>query len=217
MIRSSILTLLLLVSSTLFGQDYYLKKFTPYQPEIPSPEAYLGYPIGSQHTRHDLIVSYFKKLASLSDRASFYQYGKTHEGRSLVILTVTTSDNISNLETIKQDHLKFTDPNSTVNNYDEVPVFVNLGYNVHGNEPSSSEAALLIAYTLVASQNQEILNYLGNAVIFIDPTINPDGRDRHTQWANMYKGNPLVEDPQDAEHNEYWPGGRTFHYCMTDK
>ncbi len=212
MIKSSILTLLLLVSRTLFGQDYYLKKFIPYQPEIPSPEAYLGYPVGSQHTRHDLIVSYFKELASLSDRASFYQYGKTHEGRSLVILTVTTPDNISNLETIKQDHLKFTDPNSTVNNYDEVPVFVNLGYNVHGNEPSSSEAALLIAYTLVASQNQEILNYLGNAVIFIDPTINPDGRDRHTQWANMYKGNPLVEDPQDAEHNEYWPGGRTNHY-----
>ncbi|MBT8294470.1 MAG: zinc carboxypeptidase, partial [Eudoraea sp.] len=34
----------------------------------------------------------------------------------------------------------------------------------------------------------------------------------HTQWANSYQGNPLVADPQDAEHNEYWPGGRTNHY-----
>ena len=50
------------------------------------------------------------------------------------------------------------------------------------------------------------------AVVFIDPTINPDGRDRHTQWANSYKGTPLVDDPYDAEHNEYWPGGRTNHY-----
>jgi hypothetical protein len=49
-------------------------------------------------------------------------------------------------------------------------------------------------------------------VIFVDPTINPDGRDRHTHWANMYQGNPMVSDPQDAEHSEYWPGGRTNHY-----
>jgi len=28
----------------------------------------------------------------------------------------------------------------------------------------------------------------------------------------MYQGNPNVADPQDAEHNEYWPGGRTNHY-----
>ena len=55
-------------------------------------------------------------------------------------------------------------------------------------------------------------DYLENVVIFIDPTINPDGRDRHTYWANMYKASPLVADPQDAEHNEYWPGGRTNHY-----
>ena len=48
--------------------------------------------------------------------------------------------------------------------------------------------------------------------IFIDPVINPDGRDRHSHWANMYKGDPLVADPLDAEHNEVWPGGRTNHY-----
>ena len=212
MLKLHLATLLLFFTTSMFGQDYFLEKFTPYQAEIPSPETFLGYPVGSQHTRHDQIVNYLKALSTLSDRASFYEYGKTHEGRSLVILTVTTSDNLSNLETIKHDHLKFTDPSLAASNYNEVPVFVNLGYNVHGNEPSSSEAALLMAYTLVASQSQEIASYLENAVIFIDPTINPDGRDRHTQWANMYKGNPLVEDPQDAEHNEYWPGGRTNHY-----
>ena len=70
----------------------------------------------------------------------------------------------------------------------------------------------LAAYTFVASDNSEILNYLNNSVIFLDPTINPDGRDRHTQWATTYQGSPLVADPQDAEHNEHWPGGRTNHY-----
>ncbi|MBT8299719.1 MAG: zinc carboxypeptidase, partial [Maribacter sp.] len=207
-----LLLLLLFSGSTLYGQDYFTKKYQPFNADIPSPEAFLGYGIGEHHTRHDLIVSYLEKLAEVSDRASIHYYGKTHEGRKLVILTVTSSENLANLENLKQQHLAFTDPNKNAVNYDDVPIFINLAYNVHGNEPSSSEAAMLTAYTLVASNNPEILRYLKNAVIFVDPTINPDGRDRHTQYANTYQGNPLVADPQDAEHNEYWPGGRTNHY-----
>ncbi|WP_297706314.1 M14 metallopeptidase family protein [uncultured Eudoraea sp.] len=210
--KNILLVCFLLCSSLIFCQDYFLKKYHPFNSNIPSPEEFLGYAIGERHTRHDLIVAYLEKLAELSDRASIHEYGSTYEGRKLLILTITTPDNLANLESIKERHLTFTDPGKSSAPDASLPIFINLGYNVHGNEPSSSEAALLSAYTFVASDNPEILNYLTNAVIFIDPTINPDGRDRHTQWANSYQGNPLVADPQDAEHNEYWPGGRTNHY-----
>ncbi len=207
-----LLCLLMLVGTTLYSQDYFFEKYHPFDQNIPSPEEFLGYGIGDHHTRHDLIVAYFEELAQHSNKASIEYYGKTHEGRKLVMLTITSEDQLSNLEAIKNEHLAYTDPSKNPTAYEDLPVFVNLGYNVHGNEPSSSEAALLMAYTLVASQNQEVKSYLENAVVFIDPTINPDGRDRHTHWANMYQGNPEVADPQDAEHNEYWPGGRTNHY-----
>ncbi len=203
---------LLFLSTSLSAQDYFYKKYHPFSADVPSPESFLGYAIGEHHTRHDLIVAYLTKLAEVSERATIEEYGKTHEGRKLVILTVSAPENHKNLNELKQQHLQFVDPSQNASNYDEVPIFINLGYNVHGNEPSSSEAALLAAYTLVASNNPEILNYLNKAVIFIDPTINPDGRDRHTQYVNMYQGNPMVADPQDAEHNEYWPRGRTNHY-----
>ena len=207
-----LLIVLLISSTTVQAQDYFLEKYKPFDTKIPSPEEFLGYGIGEHHTRHDLIVAYLTKLAETSERATLYQYGQTHEGRKLVVLTITTPENLSNLESIKKQHLAFTDPIQNVSNYDEVPLLINLAYNVHGNEPSSSEAALLSAYTFAASNNAEILKYLKNAVIMVDPTINPDGRDRHTQWANTYQGTPNVSDPQDAEHNEYWPGGRTNHY-----
>ncbi|RLD28832.1 MAG: zinc carboxypeptidase [Bacteroidetes bacterium] len=194
------------------AQDYFFKDKAPFNSEIPSPETFLGYPIGEQHTRHDQIVAYLTKLAELSERASITTYGKTHEHRKLVMLTVSTPDNLNNLDRIKAKHLAFTNPNESPTNYNEIPIFVNLGYSVHGNEPSSSEAALLTAYTLVASNSPEVLNYLNNAIIFIDPTLNPDGRDRHTQWANQFKANSLVSDGNDAEHNEAWPRGRTNHY-----
>jgi hypothetical protein len=210
--RTFLLLAFLFFSMQLSAQDYFLENYKPYDQKIPSPEEFLGYGIGERHTRHDLIVAYFKKLAEVSDRVGFEEYGRTHEGRILSMLVISAPQNLSNLPALKEAHLAFTDPGKNVSNYNQIPVFINLAYNVHGNEPSSSEAALLTAYTLAASQAVEIRNYLEHAVIFIDPTINPDGRDRHTQWANSYQGSPLVADPQDAEHDEYWPGGRTNHY-----
>ena len=198
--------------NTISAQDYFYKDQGPFNPNIPTPEEFLGYGIGEHHTRHDLIVAYLTKLAEVSDRASIKVYGKTHEHRKLVMFTVTSPENLQNIAAIKSKHLQFVNPNANPKNYDEVPVIIQLGYNVHGNEPSSSEAALLTAYTLVASNSSEVKKYLDNSVIFIDPTINPDGRDRHTQWANQYQAKQLVSDNTDAEHNEAWPRGRTNHY-----
>ncbi len=195
-----------------FGQDYFLKDKGPFNADIPSPEVFLGYPIGSHHTRYDQIVAYFKELAEFSDKASFAQYGTTYELRPLIMLTVTSPDNLNKLEQLRKDHLQLTDPNARISDISNMPVFIKMGYGVHGNEPSSAEAAMLTAYILVASQSEAVLEYLEKSVLFIDPCINPDGRDRHTHWVNMHKGNPLVADPMDVEHNEAWPRGRTNHY-----
>ena len=210
--KISITIALFLITFSIQSQDYFFKNKAPFNPDIPSPEEFLGRPIGAQHTRHDQIVAYLAKLAELSDRAEIETYGYTHEMRKLVMLRISTPEHLKNLEAIKAEHLKFVDPNQNATNYDEVPIFIQLGYNVHGNEPSSSEAALLTAYTLVASNSPEVKNYLEKAVIFIDPAINPDGRDRHTQWANQFLAKEIVSDPADAEHNETWPRGRTNHY-----
>ena len=203
--------ILLLFTTALFSQNYY-DEFAPFDEKIPSPETFLGYKIGVQHTRHDQIVAYFKELAQLSDRVTLTEYGKTHENRSLLILNISSANNILNLNEIKNKHLDIVDPKNDLNNHKDLPLFINLAYSVHGNEASTSEAAILTAYTLVASKNKTILNYLDNAVFFIDPTINPDGRDRHTQWVNSRKSKNLVADPLDFEHTESWPSGRTNHY-----
>lgn len=207
-----LLSCLFLYLAPAWAQDYFYGDKGPFDSSIPSPEAFLGYPIGDHHTRYDRIVAYMEKLAELSPKATIYQYGMTHEYRPLIMLTVTSEDNQNNLDDLKARHLEVVSTNSTVSDFSNIPVFVNLGYNVHGNEPSSSEAAMLTAYTLVASQSEAVQQYLDQAVIMIDPTINPDGRDRHSHWANMHKGSPMVSDPDDVEHNEVWPGGRTNHY-----
>lgn len=203
---------LLFISANSSAQDYFLKTNGPFEDKIKSPESFLNYAIGSHHTRHDRLVAYFEYLAKVSDKAQLEVYGETFEKRPLIIFTITTPSNLKKLDQLKKEHLKLISPTESNLDYENQPIFINLGYSVHGNEPSSAEAAMLTGYTLVASKNQVIKNYLENSVVFIDPVINPDGRERHTQWVNMYKANPLVADPMDAEHNEAWPRGRTNHY-----
>lgn len=199
----------LLLSLSLYSQDYFTKSYQPFQQDIPSPEEFLGYPIGDFHTRHDRIVSYLEELAKKSDHATLMDYGRTHEGRRLVFLVIGKPEHLNTLGELQKQRLEMIAKRKLDADF---PLVINLAYNVHGNEPSSSEAAMLTAYTLVASNHPQIQKYRSDALIFIDPTINPDGRDRHTQWANTYRGTPLVDDPQDAEHNEAWPRGRTNHY-----
>ena len=195
-----------------FSQDYFLENFGPFNENIQSPEEFLGYEIGDQHTRHDLILAYFKYLSSVSERANLINYGKSYEGRTLTLLSISSEENLKNLEEIKTEHLKSTIPGSIKTINENFPIIINLGYGIHGNEPSGSEAALLTAYTLIASKNKKIDRLTTDSVVFIDPTLNPDGRDRHSQWANQYKSINLVADSNDAEHNESWPRGRTNHY-----
>ena len=207
-----LLLVFMLLSNIITSQNYFLEKYEPYNNSILSPEEFLGYEIGFQHTRHDQIVSYLTYLSSVSDKADLINYGKTHEGRNLVILTISSKNNLNRLGEIQKEHLKNTIPGVTVTSNEDLPIIINLGYGVHGNEPSSSEAALLTAYTLVSSKSKKIEKFRQNSVVFIDPTINPDGRDRHTQWANQNKSINLVADEYDSEHNEAWPKGRTNHY-----
>jgi hypothetical protein len=197
--------------ATSAGVDYYFPPGVAFLPDIPSPEDFLGYPIGSFHTRHDRIVAYMQELARLSDRATYQEIGMTYERRPMPVLTVTSPANHARLEEIRERHLAASEPDGDPAAAADVPVIVHLGYGVHGNETSSSEAALLTAYWLVAGTG-EVDGYLADGVFHIEPNLNPDGRDRHTWWANLNRAEPLVADPLDREHNEVWPGGRTNHY-----
>jgi hypothetical protein len=207
-----ILIFTLLLSNLAQAQEEYYFPGEKFDPAIPSPSQFLGYPIGDWHTRYDLIVKYFEKLDQISPMAQLQTIGYTHEHRPKVILTIASAANMANLEQIRLKQIQLADPSQPKPDVSSMPSIVHLGYGVHGNEPSSAEAAMLTAYWLMASHSDLAKNLRESSVIHIDPTLNPDGRDRHSLWANSNKGFPPVADPLDREHNEAWPGGRTNHY-----
>ena len=194
--------------------DYYLPDDVSYDESIPTPEEVIGHQIGQWHITHDKLVYYMRALADASDRVTYMEYAKTYEDRPLVMLTITSPDNHSSIDRIKENHHLLKDPSQSQDmDVSSMPVIINMGYSVHGNEPSGSNASPLVAYYLAAAQGDEIEEILDNAVILIDPSLNPDGLQRFSTWANMHKSiKASVTDPEDREHNEVWPGGRTNHY-----
>ena len=181
--------------------------------QLKSPEDFLGYKIGTKFTPHWKIVDYFKSVeAAVPSMVKLEQYGQTNEGRPLMVAYVSASEHVSNIESIRQHNLSLARlENTTGGNYD-YPATVWLSYNVHGNEASSSEAAMLTLYALVDPKNSQTKQWLKNTLVVIDPCINPDGRDRYVNWINSIIGkkfNPVLDA---REHDEPWPGGRTNHY-----
>jgi hypothetical protein len=112
--RKIILFALFFGSVSLFAQkkalSYYLPDNIVYDKNIPTPEDFFGFQIGEQHVSHDQLVSYMRELDRLSDRITSKTLGRTHENRIVMTLTITSPENQRNIDKIREDHVKLTDP-----------------------------------------------------------------------------------------------------------
>ncbi|HEY4208890.1 MAG TPA: M14 family zinc carboxypeptidase, partial [Puia sp.] len=163
--------------SLFFGLLFSLTSFSQ---TAPSPEAFLGYQLGDHYTPHYKIVNYFKEVARvLPSMVKVEQYGETFEGRPLLLAFIAAPENLSKLEDIRRNNLRLAGVLKDGAADENAPAIVWLSYNVHGNEPSSSEAAMRTLYSLVDPTNTRAREWLQHTVVVIDPCINPDGRDRY--------------------------------------
>ncbi len=182
--------------------------------QLQSPEQFLGYKLGSRYTPHFNVVNYFKHIAAnTTANMKLEQYGTTNEGRPLLLAYISSPENFKNLEAIRINNLRLAGQAPDKQPGDvHAPAIVWLSYNVHGNETSSSESAMLMIYELANPANAKSKEWLKNTVVIIDPCINPDGRDRYVNWFNSVVGKRPNPKATTREHSEPWPGGRSNHY-----
>lgn len=181
------------------------------QSTVQSPSEFLGYELGTEWTPHHKVVDYLWHVAELSPMIEAKSYGESNQGRELMLAVVSDAQNMERLEQIRTNNLKragLVDGTPTADS----TAIIWLSYNVHGNEASSSEAAMKTIYELVQPDNEQTKTWLQNTVVVIDPMLNPDGRDRYVHWYKQTAGDEVNIYPDAREHHEPWPGGRTNHY-----
>ncbi|MFI4881438.1 MAG: M14 family metallopeptidase, partial [Phycisphaerales bacterium JB064] len=190
-----------------------------FDPAVPTPEGVLGYRIGQRFTRHADRVEYCKTLAEASDKVVFAEYGRTHQHRPLVMLTISSPQNLERLDEILRANAELRDSkNLSAARRDEIinnnPAIIWYSFGVHGNEASCGEVSMQFAYTLAAGVNPEIENILDTCVIVVDPQVNPDGQSRYVAWYENAVGQNPDASTAAYEHDEPWPSGRSNHYLF---
>ena len=213
---NKIITLLFVVSLSCGAvsqenMSYFLPDDLSYNKEIPTPEEFFSQQIGEWHLTHDQVLSYMQEIARISDRAVMEEYARSYENRPLVHLIFTSAENHGRLGDLKTLHLKHANPHENIDQ-STVPLVIILGYGIHGNESSATNASVLTAYYLAAAQGDKIEQLLKNSIVLVDPCLNPDGFTRHSTWANMHQSHIPNGDDNSRQFSEVWPGGRGNHY-----
>ena len=192
--------------------SYYLGDTSNYNQSIPTPESVIGHQVGELHVSHDKLSHYIQEVSKNSDRVKLVNRGKTYENRVSWLMIITSESNHSRLEEIRKNHLELSNSKNRDIDVSNMPIIVYKGYTVHGDEPSGTNASMLLMYNLLASDSEETKDLLENTIILLDPSMNPDGHQRFSQWANNNKNQSLNPDSNDREYNQYWPRARTNHY-----
>ncbi len=192
-----------------------------YDPRVPTLKQVLGHDYGEKITTPEEIPIYLRALQQAApDRTRLVEYARSWEGRPLWLFVIGSPDRIAALDAIKADLRRLADPRGLADADAErlvraLPAVTWLMHGVHGNEISSSDAALGEAYHLLAAQrNADVDLVLQQSMVVIDPMQNPDGRARFI--VNNLLGAAAAPDPNPdaAEHDEPWPGGRANHYLF---
>ncbi|MCQ8184576.1 M14 family metallopeptidase [Parvularcula maris] len=191
-----------------------------YSEDVPTLAEVAGHEPGLEITKPEDALDYMRRLRRASpDRMRLYRYAESWEGRPLVYGMISSEENIARLDEIKEGMARLASGTLSDDKRDELiadlPAITWLSYGVHGNEISSTDAGLQVAYHLLAAEGDaDVERILAETVVIIDPVQNPDGRARFTHHFEQARGLAVQGDRYSAERDEEWPGGRFNHYLF---
>lgn len=190
---------------------------TTYDLSVPTPESILGFRPGDRAAFPHEIEQALRVWGDSSSRVTVVEYARTHEGRALYYLIITSPANHARIDSIRAGLARLADPRGLGDSEAEalitgLPGTAWLAYSIHGDETSGSDAALAVIHHLAAAQGDPVESLLDDLVVLVDPMMNPDGRNRFLQQIAEHRGTQPNVDNQSLIHAGYWPWGRTNHY-----
>ncbi|MFU8819997.1 MAG: M14 family zinc carboxypeptidase [Gammaproteobacteria bacterium] len=190
---------------------------TDHDPAIPRPEEVLGFELGRRAATAEQVVAYAEAVAAASPRVQLVEYARSYEGRPLVYLVISSPENLARGEEIKAGMAALADPRGLeagrrAQLVESLPGVAWLGYSIHGNETSGSDASFAVIHHLAADRSEATRQLLDELVVIVDPNMNPDGRARFIKSLGEHRGTQPNVDDQSMLHTGDWPYGRGNHY-----
>lgn len=233
MSRQLIMVLCLLLLASAAGSQGLHPSYSPHAPidtvpffpggtytdAVPSPNLYLQHEIGQWPLRYYELEDWLGVLAGSTERVKILSDGETYEGRTLYNVFISSPENIRKIEEIRLQIEKLANSPSLAPGVldsiaGNVPAIAWLGYSIHGDEISGTDAATRLIYQLAAGTDSVTMKLLNELVIIIQPSQNPDGRERYLSMLQTYRSAVPNWDRFAMQHSGVWPWGRTNHYLF---
>ena len=166
-------------------------------PEIPSPETYFGHPMGADRKliHVDEFLPYYERVAGASDRVELVRLGKTMGGRDLVLLVISTPENLARQARYREIAARLDDPRGL--SPEEIDALVAEGkvillvtLNIHSSEIAVSQMGMEWVYELATGGPDSPARFLEDVIVLFVPTMNPDGQALVTEWYRKVLGTP---------------------------
>jgi hypothetical protein len=170
----------------------------PPAPAIPTPRSILGFEPGDDRKLAEwpVLLRYFQALARASDRVELRELGKTTLGAPFIALAISSPQNLRRLDHYRQVNAKLADPRSFRSNAEALEALrtgktvVLITSSVHSTEVGAHLTPVLLAYRLATDTSASTRAILDNVVLWLVPSLNPDGITMVTKWYNRTLGTP---------------------------
>jgi len=171
---------------------------TSFAQTVTPPDKYFGFQLGADRkmARWDKIVEYYSVLEKESGgRMKVINMGPTENGNPFLLVIITSTKNMANLEAIKKANLTLVNPHDTPEA--EIRKIVATGkvvivqsMSMHATEIGGTQMAPELAYDMLTRKDEEAQRILDNVVLLEVPCFNPDGEIMVTDWYNKTLGTP---------------------------
>jgi hypothetical protein len=163
----------------------------PASDTVPSPLAFFGRIPGTpgELTYANDIHRYFDSLAANSARARYWSIGKTEEGRDQVVLAIADEATIRHLDDYKDMLASLADPRKTSERKAQTliktakPIYW-ITSGIHSPETGGPEMLIELAFRLIVEETPFIQTIRNNAIVFITPVVEVDGREKAVDTYN---------------------------------
>ncbi len=170
---------------------------------VPAPGDTLGFTPGDNRklANWQQTIDYFKRLDAASDRLIFEELGRTTMDKAFVMATISSPENLRQLNKYKEIQRKLADPRLLGNKQAQrdkaarelikqgkTVVLITCG--IHSTEVGSHLSSMLIAHRLASSNDEETRKILDSTIILLVPSLNPDGVDIVKDWYDKTLNTP---------------------------
>ena len=165
--------------------------------QVPHPSDVFGFTPGDDYklATYSQMLDYYQQLDAASDRVQMREIGTTVLGRSLLLLFISSEENLERLEhwrNVSEQLARARIDEETARRLAaEGKSITWIDGGLHASEVAHAQMTTLLAHRVATEETPEMQRIRDNTILLLMPVMNPDGLDIIASWYKHTLGTPF--------------------------